>query len=85
MKLTETEKKILKTVAEEARTTPKLIAKKLKLSEQHVRNLVSNLYRFGFLKRVTRGLYEPVMSKYEEFRLLGEKARSIHARYGKKK
>lgn len=84
MNLTETEKRILKLVKKEVRTTPKLIAKKLNLSEQHVRNIMANLCRFGFLNRITRGLYEVAASKIEEIKFLGEKVKEIRSRYSKK-
>ena len=81
MKLTETEKRILKQVDKEVRTTPKLIAKKLKISDQHARNLMSNLCRFGFLNRITRGLYEITASKIPEIRVIGKRVKQVHAKY----
>lgn len=85
MKLTDTELKIIKQLIEEGRSTPKLIANKLDLSEQHIRNLMSDLCRFGFLKRITRGLYEVSSSKIPEIKKAGKKAKEIYDQYVKKK
>ena len=84
MKLTETERKIITIVKEEVRVTPKLIASKLGLSEQHVRNLMANLTRFGFLNRITRGLYEKGSEKVPELRTIGKKIRNVHYKVMKK-
>ncbi|NHI94056.1 MAG: Lrp/AsnC family transcriptional regulator [Candidatus Lokiarchaeota archaeon] len=83
MKLSETEKKIVKIVEKEFRATPKLIAKKMNLSEQHVRNLMANLSRFEFLKRVARGLYERGSQKLPELETLGKKIKNVHEKITK--
>ena len=84
MKLSETEKRIIKIVEMEVRATPKLIAKKLKLSEQHVRNLMANLTRFEFLSRITRGLYERGTQKIPELQIVGKKIKRVHNKLVKK-
>ena len=84
MELSETEIRILKKVEEEVRTTPKLIAEELGLNPQHIRNLMASLAKFGFLKRITRGLYVITSPKSEIIRQLGSKAKSIYLKVDKK-
>ncbi|MHA1766290.1 MAG: hypothetical protein ACTSVK_08510 [Promethearchaeota archaeon] len=80
MKLSKTELKIIKTVEKEFRATPLLVAKKLNLSKQHVRNLMVNLTRFDFLKRVARGLYERGTQKVPKVHVIGKKLKEINER-----
>ena len=85
MKLTETEKKIIRTVEKEIRTTPKLIAKKLNISEQHVRNLMSNLSRFGLLNRIARGVYEKGAKEIPGVQKIGKGIKGLHDKVTKKR
>ena len=85
MNLTETEKKIINQVKNEVRSTPKLISKKLNLSTQHIRNLMSNLCRFGFLKRITRGVYEATATQSSKIRATGKKAKEVYNNIMKEK
>ncbi|MBD3229783.1 MAG: hypothetical protein GF329_16495 [Candidatus Lokiarchaeota archaeon] len=84
MPLSETEKKIIEQVKKEVRSTPKLIAKKLDLNNQHIRNLMSDLCRFGFLKRITRGVYEATSKKIPQVKTVGRKAKDLHDKYKEK-
>ena len=84
MKLTQTERKIIAIVKEEVRVTPKLIAGQLGLSEQHVRNLMANLTRFGFLNRIARGLYEKGSERVPELKKIGTKISNVHKKITKK-
>jgi len=85
MKLTETEKRIILTVENDIRSTPKLIAKKLNISEQHVRNLMSNLSRFGLLNRIARGVYEKAAKDIPGVKKVGIGIKKLHSKVTKKK
>jgi predicted transcriptional regulator len=54
-----TERKILHLLEHELKiTSPVELAKKLGLNVQHIRNLVANLAKHEYLRRVVRGAYE---------------------------
>ncbi len=54
---TETELGILR-MLEEGRCTPAFIAEELDVSQEYVRNRLSDLKRLGLVAQVHRGLYE---------------------------
>ena len=85
MNLTETEKKIIRIVEKEVRSTPKLVAKKIGVSDQHVRNLMSNLSRFGLLKRIARGVYEKGAKDIPGVTKVGKGLKVLHDKVTKNK
>ena len=59
MQLSKTEQKILHLMEHELKiASPIDLSKKLGLNSQHIRNIVSNLAKQDYIRRLVRGAYE---------------------------
>ena len=60
IKLTRLEERVLKALREEGRATAPMLAERVGTTPASVRTVLVRLSKVGLVKRVARGVYEPV-------------------------